>query len=46
MKKVIIDGKEYFQQEDSDIEKLPKMPVDKDILTKYKYNEMKEAIDE
>ena len=25
MKKIIIDGKEYFQMEDSDIEKLPKM---------------------
>ncbi len=36
MKKVIIDGKEYFQHEQSDIDKLPKMEIDKDILKKYK----------
>lgn len=33
MKKVMIDGKEYWQQKESDIPKIP-MPIDKDILTK------------
>jgi hypothetical protein len=33
MKKIIIDGKEYLQQEDSDISKLPYMSYPKDLLT-------------
>ena len=33
MKKVIIDGKEYWQQEQSDIDKLPKMDFSEDMLT-------------
>lgn len=32
MIKVIIDGKEYYQQEESDIEKLPFMSYSKDLL--------------
>jgi len=34
MKKVIIDGKEYFQQEECDIPKIS-MTYPKDLLTKY-----------
>ena len=32
MKKIVIDGKEYFQMELSDIEKLPKQNHSKDML--------------
>lgn len=32
MKKVMIDGKEYFQQEQSDIDRLPSMTYAKDML--------------
>lgn len=37
MKKVIIEGKEYWQQEDCDIPKIP-MPIDKDILKNHDQN--------
>lgn len=33
MKKVIIDGKVYWQQEQSDIDRLPKQTFSKDMLT-------------
>jgi len=33
MKKVIIDGKEYFQMEDEDINRLPPMNYPKNLLT-------------
>lgn len=32
MKEVIIDGKKYFQREQSDIDKLPRQNHDKDML--------------
>jgi hypothetical protein len=35
MKRVIIDGKEYLQMEQSDIDRLPPMKLDKDMLKKY-----------
>lgn len=33
MKKIIIDGKEYYQQDESDIDKLPSMLTHKHILS-------------
>ena len=35
MKKVMINGKEFWQQEQCDIDRLPSMKYDKDMLTKY-----------
>lgn len=46
MKEVFIDGKLYHQMEDSDIEKLPKQEFDKDILSKYKYDDLIEKLKE
>lgn len=34
MEKIIIDGKEYFRMEDSDIAKLPPFKHDNDMLNK------------
>lgn len=38
MKKVIVNGKEYFQQDEADIEKLPSMTYPKDLLSKYEFS--------
>jgi hypothetical protein len=38
MKKIVIDGKEYFQMELSDIEKLPKQNHSKDMLKDNNYD--------
>ena len=46
MKEVFIDGKLYHQMEDSDIEKLPKQEFDKDILSKYNYDDLIEKLKE
>ena len=43
MKIILIEGKEYWQQEECDIPKIP-MPIDKDILTKYKHEKLMENI--
>lgn len=40
MKKVMIDGKEYWKQEECDIPKIS-MPMEKDILKKYKFDKLK-----
>ena len=40
MRKIIIDGKEYFQHEQCDIDKLPKIYFDKDILTKHNFTDL------
>lgn len=42
MKKIIIDGKVYWQQEECDIPKIS-MEFDKDILTKYKFDDIEES---
>lgn len=44
MKEIYIDGKKYYQQEQSDIDRLPKMNTDKNILLKYDWNSTLEKI--
>ncbi len=46
MKEVYIEGKLYHQMEDSDIDKLPKQEFDKDLLKKYKYDDLVEKLKE
>jgi len=40
MKKIIIDGKEYFQQEQCDIDKLPSMSYSYDLLKQYNFDNL------
>ena len=44
MKKIIIDGKEYWQQDEKSIPKIP-MPISENILSEYLWEFCKECSD-